>query len=70
MSKIIYVNRQESNQVNTLFSASHPTQPNSQKQPFTEKRISDPSSCVPKGQCYPIPSFFEYRVKPKEYDLR
>ncbi|GAA4730978.1 hypothetical protein [Flavisolibacter ginsenosidimutans] len=68
MSKIIYVNRQQSNQSFASLSVSRPTQPGTQKQPVTEKRIADPSSCVPHGQCYPIPSFFEYRAKPKEFD--
>ena len=46
-----------------------PTAPVNTKQPSTEKRIADPSSVTPKGRCYPIPAFFEYRAKPKEYDL-
>jgi len=38
------------------------------KQPFSERKISDPSSCNPKGERYPIPAFFEYRIKAREYD--
>ncbi len=45
-----------------------PTAPLSIKSFYSEKRITDPSSCCPKGQCYPIPSFFEYRTNTKEVD--
>ncbi|MBA2747099.1 MAG: hypothetical protein H0U44_12800 [Flavisolibacter sp.] len=38
-----------------------PTIP-SGKQPYTEQKISDPSSSFPNGERYPIPSFFEYRL--------
>ncbi len=38
------------------------------RQPIIERKISDPSSASPKGERYPIPSFFEYRIKPREYD--
>ena len=38
------------------------------RQPFVERKTSDPSSASPKGERYPIPSFFEYRIKPREYD--
>jgi hypothetical protein len=38
------------------------------RQPLIERKISDPSSSFPRGEHYPIPSFFEYRIKPKEYD--
>ncbi|MGV3530526.1 MAG: hypothetical protein ACO1OO_16610 [Flavisolibacter sp.] len=39
------------------------------KQPVIEKRIADPSSTAPKGERYPIPSFFEYRIRPREFDM-
>lgn len=38
------------------------------RQPVVERKTFDPSSCLPKGERYPIPSFFEYRIKPREYD--
>jgi len=38
------------------------------KQPVTERKINDPSSCFPKGERYPIPNFFEYRIKARDYD--
>ena len=38
------------------------------RQPIVERKTSDPSSTSPKGERYPIPSFFEYRIKPREYD--
>jgi len=38
------------------------------RQPIVERKTSDPSSASPKGERYPIPSFFEYRIKPREYD--
>jgi hypothetical protein len=36
------------------------------KQPQVENRITDPSSCFPKGEHYPIPAFFDYRYKCKD----
>jgi hypothetical protein len=45
-----------------------PTIPMQGRQPLVERKISDPSSASPKGERYPIPSFFEYRIKPREYD--
>lgn len=38
------------------------------RQPVIERKTFDPSSSYPKGETYPIPSFFEYRIKPREYD--
>ena len=38
------------------------------RQPIIERKISDPSSSSPKGERYPIPSFFEYRMKAREFD--
>jgi len=38
------------------------------RQPIVERKTSDPSSASPKGERYPIPSFFEYRIKPREFD--
>jgi hypothetical protein len=51
-----------------LLLASKPTAPTNTKQPLSEKRVSDPSASTPRGKSYPIPSFFEYRAKPKEHD--
>ena len=34
-----------------------------------EKRHGDPSSCIQSKDRYPIPGFFEYRSKPRNYDL-
>jgi hypothetical protein len=47
------------------YHSSRPTVP-AGKQPHIENRITDPSSCFPKGEHYPIPAFFEYRCKWKE----
>jgi hypothetical protein len=47
---------------------SKPTIPLPVRQPMVERKISDPSSSSPKGERYPIPSFFEYRIKPRDYD--
>ena len=52
----------------TFLLNSKPTIPLSSRQPYSEKRISDPSSFTPGGRSYPIPSFFNYRVRPKEQD--
>jgi hypothetical protein len=49
--------------------ASKPTAPLSAKLPYSEKMVSDPSASIPHGRSYPIPSFFEYRAKPKENDF-
>jgi len=48
-------------------SAGKPTMPLG-RQPIIERKFSDPSSS-PKGERYPIPSFFEYRTRPKNDDL-
>jgi hypothetical protein len=45
-----------------------PTMPLMGGQSIVERKISDPSSSSPKGERYPIPSFFEYRIKPREHD--
>jgi hypothetical protein len=50
-----------------VISAGKPSIPLT-RQPAVERKISDPSSASPKGERYPIPSFFEYRIKPREYD--
>ena len=68
MSKLSYLNSHQANQAATLLAIKQPSLPTEQKQPFTEKRIADPSSSTPTEKRYPIPSFFEYRAKPKEYD--
>lgn len=51
-----------------LVSSGRPSMPIITRQPIVERRISDPSSTLPKGERYPIPSFFEYRIKAREYD--
>jgi hypothetical protein len=45
-----------------------PTMPSGGRQPMIERKIYDPSSAAPKGERYPIPAFFEYRIKPRDYD--
>lgn len=44
-----------------------PTQPYQGKQRIIESKGSDPSSST-RVEKYPVPSFYEYRVKPKEFD--
>jgi hypothetical protein len=68
MSKISYLNTHQANQASTLLVMNKPAMPTEQKQPMLEKRISDPSSSLSHEKRYPIPSFFEYRAKPKEFD--
>jgi len=51
-----------------VLTGGKPTIPVLGRQPLVERKISDPSSSFPKGERYPIPSFFEYRVKPREFD--
>jgi len=52
-----------------LISAGKPSPPlNDGRQPIVERKISDPSSSSPKGERYPIPSFFEYRIRAREHD--
>jgi len=50
------------------INTSKPTIPLIGRQSIVERKISDPSSSSPKGERYPIPSFFEYRIKPREFD--
>ena len=50
-----------------LMQSGRPTIP-SGKQPVVEKKINDPSSTCPKGEGYPIPAFFEYRFKGRDFD--
>ena len=54
--------------VTKLISAGKPSIPLITRQPVVERKTSDPSSALPKGERYPIPSFFEYRIKPREHD--
>jgi hypothetical protein len=51
-----------------LIGTGKPTIPLAGRQPIIERKLSDPSSSSPKGERYPIPSFFEYRIKPRDYD--
>jgi hypothetical protein len=51
-----------------LISAGRPSMPMTVRQPIVERKMSDPSSTLPRGERYPIPSFFEYRIKAREYD--
>ena len=51
-----------------MVNAGKPTIPVVGRQPLVERKIADPSSAFPRGEHYPIPSFFEYRIKPREYD--
>jgi hypothetical protein len=67
MSKLSSVSKDEKTSMAFLL-ASKPTVPMNAKQPRSEKRVLDPSANNPKGRSYPVPSFFEYRFKPKEYD--
>jgi len=53
--------------VSQLVNAGKPSIPLT-RQPIVERKSSDPSSAAPKGERYPIPSFFEYRIKPREFD--
>lgn len=51
-----------------MVGAGKPSIPLSGRHPVIERKTFDPSSSSPKGQRYPIPSFFEYRIKPRDYD--
>jgi len=51
-----------------VISTGRPSMPMTTRQPIVERKMSDPSSTSPKGERYPIPSFFEYRIKPREHD--
>ena len=50
-------------------STGKPSIPLSSTQPLVKRKTIDPSSSSPKGERYPIPSFFEYRIKPREHDI-
>jgi hypothetical protein len=47
--------------------AGKPTMPLG-RQPIVERKISDPSSS-PKSERYPVPSFFNYRSRPRESEI-
>jgi hypothetical protein len=64
----INVTRNSGTAVSLHARAGRPTVPLQGRQPIVERKISDPSSASPKGERYPIPSFFEYRIRPKEFD--
>lgn len=49
-----------------LTNAGKPTMPLG-RQPIVERKVIDPSSS-PRVERYPIPSFFERRIKAKEHD--
>jgi hypothetical protein len=51
-----------------VISAGKPSIPFATRQPIVERKNADPSSGSPKGERYPIPSFFEYRIKPRDFD--
>jgi len=68
MSKLSYLSSLQANPSTALMAVNNPALPTEQKKTFTEKRIEDPSSSTPSEKRYPIPSFFEYRTKPKEFD--
>ena len=51
-----------------VISTGKPAIPLTTRQPIVERKIADPSSSLPKGERYPIPSFFEYRIKAREFD--
>jgi len=64
---------QKMNSMTGAVSPSHvinskPSIPDMYRQPVIERKISDPSSSSPKGERYPIPSFFEYRIKARDFD--
>ena len=68
MSKLSVFNRPQGSQSLTLMAGSKPSMPFERKQPTLERRIADPSSSIQAEKRYPIPSFFEYRARPKEFD--
>jgi hypothetical protein len=51
-----------------VIGAGKPSVPLATRQPIVERKNADPSSTAPKGERYPIPSFFEYRIKPRDFD--
>jgi hypothetical protein len=55
------------NTKNTLafLLAAKPTAPLPSKRSYSEK-LFDPSAAVPRGCSYPVPTSFEYRVRPEE----
>jgi hypothetical protein len=72
IDKLKLLPMQKVNMINTATTqavhSGKPTMPFMGRQPIIERKISDPSSASPKGERYPIPSFFEYRMKPKDFD--
>ena len=70
MSKFLYFKSQRPGQTNDFLVLNKPMQPVKGKNLVAENRFFDPSSSLPRGQCYPIPSFFDYRAIPKDFDLQ
>jgi len=51
-----------------MMGVGRPTMPVIGRQPVVERKVFDPSSSYPKGERYPIPAFFEYRIKARDFD--
>jgi hypothetical protein len=66
MESLNLMNRTKLNASNTV--SGKPSMPLATRTMISEKRISDPSSSAPKGERYPIPSFFEYRIRARDFD--
>jgi hypothetical protein len=49
-----------------MIGTGRPSLPSENRSVYFEKKVTDPSSCCPKGERYPIPSFFEDRIRPRE----
>ena len=49
-----------------LINTGKPTMPLG-RQPVIERKIADPSSS-PRVERYPVPSFYEHRLKARDYD--
>lgn len=49
-----------------LINAGKPTMPLG-RQPLIERKITDPSS-APRVERYPVPTFFEHRIKARDHD--
>jgi hypothetical protein len=46
-----------------------PTQPSLDQSKFYERKKADPSATTRRDNCYPIPGFFDYRVRTTGYEV-
>lgn len=69
MSKLRSQEQIQDRQSPVFFSINQPSLPVDRKFAAIENKTFDPSSCLPTGLSYPIPSSVEYTITANEYAL-